>query len=244
MVNQPRSAIIRRMEVLLIAAVVGIPLLIALVVTLRRAAANTERTLETAWADFARSRKLLFHQADPRVFSAQSIRITGSVDGVEIVIETIRKHDGDGTRSFTRLTAKPAEPLAFDGQIYNELPIAVLARALGAQDVETGDAAFDERFTVKASNELAMREHLTTEVRAALLAAESPVYVRFEDGAVSYDRRGHEKDPQKLAGAMDLAMLLSRQTSDQTTGQTSGSPPEREEPPARRPSRRRRQEQE
>lgn len=223
------------MEVLVIAAIVGIPLLIVLIVSVKRAAAGQQRTLEQTWADFARSRKLLFHQADPRVFAAQSIRITGSVDDVKVTIETVRKQDDDGARSFTKITGRTADPLPFEGQLYAELPFAGLAKALGAQDVETGDELFDDRFTVKASSESAMREHLTTEVRAALLELPGDAYVRFEDGGAAVEWRGHETDAKKLEDMLTLITILVR--SGSRAHDAAAEPA-----PARRPSRRRREE--
>lgn len=231
-------AIIRRMDAVLIGLLIGVPLvagLVALLSYVKRTQRAERQTMEDVWRAFSKAEGLRLHTPDPRVFAPQGFRAVGDTGGVKITLAAITRQDGDDTERLTQLTATCSPPLLFEGKIYSELPLAGLWRALGAQDVETGDAAFDERFTVKASSESAMRELLGEEVRSALLAFDEPVVVSIDDGALTVTWRGHETRRERLDEALTLARCITAGSSPPV------SPTDDASEPARRPSKNRRE---
>ena len=82
-------------------------------------------------------------------------------------------------------------------------------RAVGGQDVATGDPAFDARFMVKAADDGLVRAWLTERVRAALLCAPEYSYELDGERALA-SRLAWESDPERLCAAIEAVATLAR----------------------------------
>lgn len=71
-----------------------------------------------------------------------------------------------------------------------------LVAKLGSKPPTTGDVPFDERFTVRTSDEAAMRQLLDDGARAALLAMDGWCSVKYTEGRIEL-----RLDTPRLAGA-------------------------------------------
>ena len=193
--------------------------------------------LEEIWMEFARSRGLAYQHPDPRLFTAPIARIGGAIGSVDVELETFSKGSGNNHSRHTRVAATAPSPFSLEGHVYMTMPFSGLGKLLGAQDVSTGDTAFDEQFTVKADNEVSARELLDDATRRAITDAGDFVTVHYLSGRVLVEWPTYEKDPTRLGAMLNLAVHIAERAPPgdppRGDGETANAPP-------RRPSKRRR----
>jgi hypothetical protein len=87
-------------------------------------------------------------------------------------LEGLTVSAGPGRRaSFTSFVVPFVNPRHLRFQVYRAGFFDGVAKALGAQDVEIGDARFDADYMIKSTDEAAVRALLTPEIRARLRGA-------------------------------------------------------------------------
>lgn len=138
------------------------------------------------------------------------MEMTGRLDGISVEIENKleltsgpERTDDDGNdRTQTRTNhfckASASIPVSTgDMQIAEETLFGKLSKLVGAQDIKTGDNAFDKRFMVKASDVDKAKASLSEPARKALLAAEKSLggalsvtngYIEWKGGQVKHER--------------------------------------------------------
>lgn len=84
----------------------------------------------------------------------KSGKVQKRVDQWTITLDTVSRQQGENNHAtYTRLRAPYANPDGFRFTVYQSSFFSGLGRALGMQDVEIGDPAFDDAFIVKGNDE-------------------------------------------------------------------------------------------
>jgi hypothetical protein len=83
--------------------------------------------------------------------------------------------------TYTRMRAPYVNPEGFRFTIYRKSVFSGLGKMLGMQDIEIGDAAFDEAFIIKSNTEPRV-QHLFSDVRLrALVQAQPTIMLQVKD---------------------------------------------------------------
>jgi len=82
------------------------------------------------------------------------------VDPWTIVLDKHTVSDGENSTTYTRLRAPFLNPAGFRFEIHRKGPFSGLGKLLGMQDIEVGDAEFDEAYIIKSNDEATLRELL------------------------------------------------------------------------------------
>jgi hypothetical protein len=167
------------------------------------------RQVDAAWQAFADAHAGTF---DPKAgpWYKRTRKVEAEIGGAALTLDHYTVSTGKSSTTFTRFVA----PADGSGKLALKVTpkhfLSGMTRALGFQDMVTGDAAFDEAFTVKADDEDLARAWLTADVRQAILAA-AKFSVRVDDGVVKVERPVLEKDPAVLqAAALAAASVATR----------------------------------
>jgi hypothetical protein len=128
-------------------------------------------------------------------------RIDARVEGVDVAVDHYTVSTGKSSQTFTRLQADVVFPGKLRLRVFPKHALSGLSKALGFQDVATGDADFDERFVVKANDEAMARSWLTPRVRQAIARAAKYSF-SIKDGKLSAQRSGLETDADVLQAAV------------------------------------------
>lgn len=198
------------MQIVLVAALLLVPLLAVLLVKATRAGAEHRRRIQHAWETLAMSRDLVVLPAEPG-WRGPPMRLTGRIEGVEIVLDTYTEtttgSSGDlETTTWTRLRGKASRPVDVKATVYHAHALSGVGKLLGFQDVETGDRAFDDTFVVKADDEARVRELLGPDLRRVILAFPKRGALKYDHGDVELAWTGHEDSASVLDAACDVAI--------------------------------------
>jgi hypothetical protein len=178
-----------------------------------RAAKTHRQRLQRAWQEFAAARGLVWYAAEGSWRRGLPERIKGRFDGVDLAIDTYTETstDADGnstSTTYTRVTARAEDPRPVKASIYPTHGLSGLGKLLGFQDVDVGDARFDDAFVVKADDERVVRALLEAPARTALLEFPKHLHLRYDRGAVVLSWSGHESDPRVLDAALAVVIAM------------------------------------
>jgi tetratricopeptide (TPR) repeat protein len=167
----------------------------AVVVVLAKVSA--EKTRE-AWSSAARTLGIDFQPSG--VFSHQ--RMEGALATGRVLVETFRRGSGKHSHTYTRYRAYYQEPLGLGLRLTREGFFSGLGRFLGAQDIQVGDAAFDNETVVKGQDPEKIVEFLTPARRLHIRRAfASFPGLTIDDREVCWESRGLHKDPGQIVSA-------------------------------------------
>ncbi|MEQ9320562.1 MAG: hypothetical protein RIF41_15450 [Polyangiaceae bacterium] len=193
-------------------AVFAILLVVIAVVATAWLIRNHSRKVRWGWAEAARR---LGGTYEPKVgpWYRRTSHLNAVIDGQSTLIDHYTIHTGQTSITYTRCTA----PVDFAGdlelKIYAKGFFAKLGEGLGAQDVKTGDVAFDEAFMVKASDEARARAWLTPEVRAAITRL-GDHRLTLEGGQLKAERANLETDPDRLQRLAEVTAAVARRGAE------------------------------
>lgn len=100
----------------------------------------------------------------------KSFTIEGTVAGTPLRVYTYSTGSGKSRTSWVAIEATVLNPQGLSFRLTREGLGSAIAKAFGAQDVETGDRVFDERYRIKASDPAFLKAALLPELRKPLLA--------------------------------------------------------------------------
>jgi hypothetical protein len=135
--------------------------------------------------------------------------VTWNLDGATAVFYFLESEGGRGEGVALRLR----KSCNFRLRLSPETGWARVRRFFGAQDLQTGDAAFDRTFMVQSNSESSARAVLTREVRAAMIALDGFTPVTLDLGPAGIALRtgltpGFQ--PDRLASFGGEALTLGR----------------------------------
>ncbi len=131
---------------------------------------------------------------DPRVLYA-------TVDRIQVKVDHYSVRSNNTSTTFTRMVANARGPAGLELQVYRTTALSGIAKALGFQDVATGDRAFDDLFIVKANKPALVDPWLNSTVRKRIAKAEEYEYALKEGKAIA-TRTGLEASVSNLVDAV------------------------------------------
>lgn len=159
------------------------------------------KRLMAGWTAYAQQRGLAMTGSYP------TIRLQGARDGVAIQISQWTESRGADRGRHRVIVSEVSAPLVApsgDLQVYAEGVFAKIGKALGGQDIQLGDPAFDQAFIVRCSNP-AMAGALGPNTRGTFLAVKARGHdLRLENGYIHI--RGNELG---LAQADDVVAAVA-----------------------------------
>jgi hypothetical protein len=179
---------------------------IALAQTVIRAAeslgpSDIQRAVDAGWRPIADARRL----------TLEGLVMSGRCAGVHVEVKAIPRDD----ECDTSLTVRFDRPLELGLSLERHAGTGALDRLLrGAEDIETGTAAFDARFMVQGNESKAVRAALTATVRARLLELDERAAVTLNDELLRADASVLLSDPEQL----DAAITAITQAGAELTG--------------------------
>ena len=108
-------------------------------------------------------------------------RVVAQVGEWEVVLDTYVVSTGSSTITYTRLRAPYVNRDGLRFTIYRTGMLTGLAKWLGMQDIETGDAAFDEAFVVQGTDAQKVRQLVHYGQVRELLMAQPRIRLRVRD---------------------------------------------------------------
>jgi len=130
--------------------------------------------------------------------------ITGTYRGQPMRIYTYTQGSGKNRHTYTVTAVMLRQPLALGLRVYREGFFSKIGKAIGTQDIQTGDAAFDDQVMIKGKDEEGVLQVLNPEVRQAvgeLLAQESRV--QLDDSGMKQTLSGFVSDRARLTGLLN-----------------------------------------
>lgn len=137
--------------------------------------------------------------------------VSGAYRGRELVMDTATRRIDKREVHGTRITLRTRNPMRLSLGIRDHTYRDTLAELTGAQDVQTGDAAVDARFEIRANSEVIARRVLADEaLRRKLLAAGGEgLQIVLGERELSLVKAYVEADLERLQSWFDLLSDLA-----------------------------------
>ncbi|MBI5252198.1 MAG: hypothetical protein HY912_22110 [Desulfomonile tiedjei] len=121
-----------------------------------------------------------------------------ATEGTPMQVGSLRLSRGEDTRIFTRMQIMlPGLPRGL--RVYRETQWSKLGKAVGMQDIITGDPEFDRAFMVKGNDVTAVNNYLTSSRRMVLLArALSMDGLELQEQGLTIFKQGQMETAQEL----------------------------------------------
>ena len=133
-------------------------------------------------------------------------RVDVVIEGRNVSLDNFTVSTGNTHVTYTRV--RVATTSTHRLHVYREHFLSGMAKALGAQDVEVGDAAYDERFQIKSDDEAWARRVLAAPIRKQHLE-DAKLQLRVHKGWVETFAEGFDLDVDTLARRMRLTAALA-----------------------------------
>jgi hypothetical protein len=189
-------------------AIISLIFLFALVAGAVALGRGHSRKVDAAWRAFADKHGVTF---EPKKSWYKGSRgIAGNVGGAAIKVDHYTVSSGQSSITYTRIRAPTPGTGKLKLKVTKKHALSGVTRALGFQDVATGDTSFDEAYTVKANDDDLARAWLNADVRRAIVAA-GKYALEVSGGQVTIQHPVLEKDPNALeAAALAAAAVATR----------------------------------
>ena len=181
-------------------------MLVAILILVHRA--TVDRTKQT-WEELARLVEGTFVPAGGPWSRPTPPRVECTVQGLDVVVDSYVASIGRASLVYTR--ARVQVPTLADRRvkISREGVRASVGKLFGTQDVQVGEARYDDGFLIKASDPEWLKQHLTEAFRERHLQRPNLLIV-LEDGQLSAVRLGIEHDPAQLREQVDLVVACAQ----------------------------------
>ena len=148
-------------------------------------------------------------------------KIVLSHRGWEITLDTYTVHTGKVTIIYTRMRAPYVNRDGFRFNIYRKSAFSWLGKLFGVEDIEVGEAFFDEEFIIQGEPEILVRSMLNNSRIRQLIQDQKDIHFqvkdddgwfksRFPEGVdeLYFEVVGVIKDKQRLKNLFDLFTLV------------------------------------
>ena len=108
-------------------------------------------------------------------------KVQARVKAWTVTLDTYTVSNGKSTVVYTRLRAPYVNPDGFRFKVYRKGLFTRLGKMLGMQDIEIGEAGFDEAFVVQGNDESKTRSLLADPKTRALMAAQPAFHLEVKD---------------------------------------------------------------
>ncbi len=129
--------------------------------------------------------------------------IGGLYEGHQARLYTYTTGSGKNRHTYTRIALYLREPLTLGLRVYKEGFLSKIGKAIGTQDVRTGDREFDDAVMIKGNDEVGVIDVLTPDVRAAMLQLLSlEPGAKLDDSGLSVTLNGWCTDGGRIKGLL------------------------------------------
>ena len=184
---------------LFLAFPVGI-IVLALVIS-----AMAKQAHANAWGAFARQVGLTLNYSGWR----SSPTVTGSYRGYQVYLYTYTSGSGKNKTTYTSFIAYTGIGNRSHLQISKEGFLSKIGKALGFQDIQVGDQAFDEAFIVKSSTPELIPYILTPQIRQTMVQGSHYLNLRIAQGSVIFNTVGLEKNGENLRYILEFLVMVA-----------------------------------
>ncbi|MDQ3339972.1 MAG: hypothetical protein M4D80_32835 [Myxococcota bacterium] len=134
--------------------------------------------------------------------------ITATVHGVPVKLDVYVVSSGKSSQTYTRVAAAYAHGPGPKMKVSKQGFFSKLGKAIGMQDIPTGDAVFDATFVLKSDNIPIARRLWSDDPRAqALLLADT--WITSKPEKLELTGYGRWDDPEKMRSAIELVGVLA-----------------------------------
>ncbi|UCD24570.1 MAG: hypothetical protein JSW51_01225 [Gemmatimonadota bacterium] len=181
------------MEIFIIVVLIGVGVALAV-------AQSNKRKVNEAWRQAA-SRLQLRHNAGDLIAWPE---LYGRSRGCRVKITVVSKHQGSGSKKFTRYEITYPQALPFGLSLKEQTAFSGIRRMLGGQDIATGDPTFDDFVVVKSHDSVQATQFLTPARRLSVSRVLSMhPGAEITDSQVKWDSRGAEDRSSALVNNVD-----------------------------------------
>lgn len=188
-------------------------LLVLVVVTLIGAAVWWDRQhseeRRRVWREVASRRGGRYVEPVSGLFRSSSEAIEAAVGHAMVRLDLYVVSTGKSSVTYTRARARFAIGAGPAFSVYEEGVFSAIGKALGAQDLELGDAPFDEQFIVKGSDPEAVKAAWTARARSILQRTLHRTRADSDGAEVKLVVVGAMTDPAVLEAMLELAAELA-----------------------------------
>ncbi|HEY9153272.1 MAG TPA: hypothetical protein VIN60_10335 [Anaerolineales bacterium] len=179
---------------------VSVGVIIILVILVIVVSQMRRQQLDTAWRQFASEIGAEFIEGG--LF--RSSKVQAQFKNWMIVLDTYSVSSGDSSETYTRIKTSIQDKDGFWFTIFRTGLVAKLDKALGAQDIEIGDAEFDGAFTVRSNNESKVRALFSNLKIRQMIQMQKSITIAIRKNELRLETRGVIKDVERLKSLFEL----------------------------------------
>ncbi|MEM9187634.1 MAG: hypothetical protein AAGF12_00560 [Myxococcota bacterium] len=169
---------------------------------------NSRQLRHDAWRRFAAERHGVFHEPSGGFFSSRDASMDVPSKDALVHVDTYVVRSNNSSTTYTRFRAAYLLQTGPRFKVYKANFFGDIGTALGFEDVELGDAAFDQAFIVRSSDVAGARIAWTDAARRAMHTLGRGSVV--SDGShLKYITTGAIRDPAVLSRATELLGALA-----------------------------------
>lgn len=158
------------------------------------------RQRDEAWRQFASEIGAEFMEGG----FFRSSKVQAHVSKWTVTLDTYSVSSGDSSETYTRMKSSIQEQDGFWFNIFRTGLVAKLDKALGVQDIEIGDADFDQGFTIRSNNESKVRALFSNLKIRQMIQAERSMTMAIRKNELRLETRGVIKDLERLKSLFEL----------------------------------------
>jgi hypothetical protein len=151
-----------------------------------------------AWSQAAEDLGINFNR--PGTFG--SYLMEGTVAGFHVKVHTYTQSSGENSKTYNQFAVRFPQSLEMGLKLSREVKFfSSIAKALGGQDIVTGDESFDSTFVIKGDNPQAIQEFLTEERKQQIQELQTTHKgMVVTDTELSWTRGGVVRKTEDLVG--------------------------------------------
>jgi len=172
---------------------------------------SIEKGLEKSWGEFALKHNLKLQKGT--IFSYPSV--TGNYKGYKFMLYIFTRYiDGiyrhrKPKAIYTGMALNPTNYINCNMHIYKEGLLSKIGKAIGMQDIQSGDPEFDKNFVIKSSTpDPVVQRILTAPIRTAMLNLKDIIDITVSFRGVTFEKKGFFTDVNSLEALAELMYNL------------------------------------
>jgi len=182
----------------------------ALIAWIIRREANSKRKRMSVWRSFAARDGWSWIEASGPWYRRRACAIEGSVEGVDVRLDTYVVHHGKSAVTYTRASAKLERRVHVDLEAGWRNLFTWITEKFGRMSISTGSPEFDQMMYVRSGSQDFARNVLDGEFRTRFLHIGRHADIKIEGDLARITWHGAEKDPAALEASARAVAALAR----------------------------------
>jgi hypothetical protein len=121
-----------------------------------------------------------------------------------VTLDTYSVPSGESSDTYTRIKAPFDNKDGLQFTVARKGLVSKLDKALGAKDIETGDAEFDRDFYIRGKNEAKIRAVFANMRIRQLIQGQRSITLGIKDNNLFFETQGEIKDVERLKSLFEL----------------------------------------